>query len=503
MTITTNSTRDEYTATASQTVFNFNFKIYTDQDLDVYVTPAGNVADDSTDLTTAYVIDPSSIGTEAGGFLTLTTPATLNDLVTIVSSIVENRTVDYQNNGDFRPPVVNSDFDRSVSLIKQISDEIGRRPQFQSSEQGVTALTLPAPVANKGVFWKPDLSGLENTTEDLDGITDAAAASAAAAAASAESAATSAALADAAGGSPLYIGNISNPLVDLKLKNSIDFTGVGTPTFTRASSATYVDRYGVVQTAANDEIRFEAGGALLEGASTNELLNSDTPVTQTPTITAGTFTLWVVGTGDATVSYGTATEGSPLTFTSSGEALLVTVNGSLARFQLEELPFPSSYISTIGAPVARAADVLMIPQSGNVDSNLSTIVLDYRFLGFIDSSQRAVRLAGTAGNVFISPTSGGDLRGRYGGTDITLDSPLMAGKQYRTVLVYDNSAATTEATQDGVKLTGATAQSFDVDTTGNIGIGNDGVTEGESMYGHVSRLQIFDRTLSEFEASIV
>jgi len=106
-------------------------------------------------------------------------------LVTIVSSIVENRTVDYQNNGDFRPTVVNNDFDRSVSLIKQISDEIGRRPQFQSSEQGVTALTLPSPIARKGLAWKDDLTGLENTTEDLGGITEAAQQSADDAAASA------------------------------------------------------------------------------------------------------------------------------------------------------------------------------------------------------------------------------------------------------------------------------------------------------------------------------
>lgn len=66
MTITTQATRNEYTATASQTVFNFNFKIYTDQDLDVFITPTGQAADDATDLTTAYTIDPSSIGTEAG-----------------------------------------------------------------------------------------------------------------------------------------------------------------------------------------------------------------------------------------------------------------------------------------------------------------------------------------------------------------------------------------------------------------------------------------------------
>lgn len=172
MTISTAETRNEYTANAGQTVFNFNFKIYTDQDLDVYVTPAGQDANDSTDLTTNYVIDPGSIGTEAGGFLTLTTPTALNDLVTIVSSIVENRTVDYQNNGDFRPVVVNGDFDRSISLIKQISDEIARRPQFESSQQGVIDITLPAPDAGKGLVWNSGETGFDNTTSPLNSIVD-------------------------------------------------------------------------------------------------------------------------------------------------------------------------------------------------------------------------------------------------------------------------------------------------------------------------------------------
>ena len=45
----------------------------------------------------------------------------------------------------------------------------------------------------------------------------------------------------------LSVGNVTNPLVDLKLKNTIDFTGVGVTSFTRASSGTYVDRYGVGQ----------------------------------------------------------------------------------------------------------------------------------------------------------------------------------------------------------------------------------------------------------------
>ena len=85
MTITAQDARDEYTATAGQTIFNYTFKIYADTELDVYITPSGQEADDSADLTTAYTVDPSTIGDPDGGFITLSSGANSGDLVTIVS----------------------------------------------------------------------------------------------------------------------------------------------------------------------------------------------------------------------------------------------------------------------------------------------------------------------------------------------------------------------------------------------------------------------------------
>ncbi len=66
------------------------------------------------------------------------------------------------------------------------------------------------------------------------------------------------------------IGNINSPLLDIPLKNSLAMkAGVGSATFTRASTATYIDRYGVLKIATVDEPRFEKEGYLNEGASTN------------------------------------------------------------------------------------------------------------------------------------------------------------------------------------------------------------------------------------------
>lgn len=154
--------RNEYTATASQTVFNYTFLIFTNQDLNVFITPSGQEANDSTDLTTAYTVDVGTIGNPGGGFITFDSGVSAGDLVTIVSSIVEDRTTDYQNSGDFLPDTVNNDFDRVVSIAKQTSDEAARTLVFQQSLQNASSLILPNPSATQFLRWRSDETGMEN-----------------------------------------------------------------------------------------------------------------------------------------------------------------------------------------------------------------------------------------------------------------------------------------------------------------------------------------------------
>lgn len=167
MTLNIGDSRNEYTATSAQTIFNYTFKIYDAGDLDVYVTPAGQACSPA-DLTTAYSV--SGVGNTGGGTITLVTPTSVNDLVTIVSAIPGNRTTDYQNNGDFRPDTVDDDFDRVGSLVKQADERSKRSLSFHPCQQGVSQLTLPAPVKQTFLRWKSDLSGLENVTLSASGV---------------------------------------------------------------------------------------------------------------------------------------------------------------------------------------------------------------------------------------------------------------------------------------------------------------------------------------------
>ena len=173
------------------------------------------------------------------------------------------------------------------------------------------------------------------------------------------------------------------PSLDLRFadnKSLVDaVTGASLITFTRASSGTYVDSAGVLQTAATDEPRFdhnpstgESLGLLVEEQRTNLLLNSATLSTQSVTVAAAANTLSFYGTGTVTLT-GVSTAGPlvgtgannrvSLTFTPTVGVLILTVSGSVTNAQLEAGAFPTSYIPTTTETVTRAADVASIAGS--------------------------------------------------------------------------------------------------------------------------------------------
>jgi hypothetical protein len=128
-------------------------------------------------------------------------------------------------------------------------------------------------------------------------------------------------------------------------------------------------------------------GLLQENAGTNFLLNSGVAVTQTTgSLTTGTYTLWTIGTGTATSSAGTGTAtglgvasaGVPNVFTVTvAGTFIVTVAGSLTRFQLEKSPYPTSYIPTTAGAATRAIDSGTLPTGAWYNSVEGTLVVDF------------------------------------------------------------------------------------------------------------------------------
>lgn len=206
-------------------------------------------------------------------------------------------------------------------------------------------------------------------------------------------------------------------------------------TFTRASTATFINSAGVLQTAATDVPRFdhdpvtrESLGLLVEEQRTNLLLNSDTLSTQSVTVTAVAHTLSFYGTGTVTLT-GASTAGpatgtgafptrTTLTFTPAAGALTLTVTGSVTSAQLEAGALATSYIPTTAAAATRSADVASITGSnfsswyrqdeGTVlaDARFNTVAVNTGIVSFYDSAsptnnRHSVRI----GNTVV--TSGG------------------------------------------------------------------------------------------------
>ena len=143
--------------------------------------------------------------------------------------------------------------------------------------------------------------------------------------------------------------------------------------FTRASTATYFDATGTMQTANNDTPRWDYDpvtlalkGLLLEVSRTNLLLNSATLGTQTVAASAQPYVLSFYGAGTITLSgaFAGSLVGNGsfparvfLPFTPAAGTLTLTVTGSVLNAQLEVAQsFPTSYIPTTGATATRAID---------------------------------------------------------------------------------------------------------------------------------------------------
>jgi hypothetical protein len=148
--------------------------------------------------------------------------------------------------------------------------------------------------------------------------------------------------------------------------------------FTRASTATYFDATGTMQTAAANTPRWDynpttlaLNGLLIEEARTNSVLNSATPVTQNVTVTAVPWTLSFYGTGTITKS-GAATgalvgtgagQRVSQTFTPTAGTLTLAVTGTVSNAQLEAGSFPTSYVPTTAAVATRATESATMPTS--------------------------------------------------------------------------------------------------------------------------------------------
>ena len=155
--------RTQSVATGGQTVFDTTWTANVASDVVVYVTPVGFVADDFTQIL-AY---PSQYSVTFVGALqevrvTLVTPSTLGDIVTITRMTPADRENLYVNT-NFTPSMLNSDFatltlvDQQAQLVNQL---IGPRYNYSEVIIPVVDTILPKLLANQLWVMNPTGTGI-------------------------------------------------------------------------------------------------------------------------------------------------------------------------------------------------------------------------------------------------------------------------------------------------------------------------------------------------------
>lgn len=142
MTVSSTTSRNQYTATSGQTVFPYTFEIF-DKD-DVAVLQNGTLLSEGTNYTV------SGVGNNSGGNITLVVGATAGDVLTIYRDMAYQRLTDYQNSGDFLAQEVNDDFDRLWLAVQQNEQGTDRAIVKPITDSDSISMELPEAAERSG-----------------------------------------------------------------------------------------------------------------------------------------------------------------------------------------------------------------------------------------------------------------------------------------------------------------------------------------------------------------
>ena len=309
--------------------------------------------------------------------------------------------------------------------------------------------------------------------------------------------------------------------------------------FSRNSAATYIGKDGLLKTAAENEPRFEKEGLLVEGQSTNlwhtqtgtslNIANAAQESVTLPTGVSGNAYKVVPSsaafshvrvalsqrTGPHTLSCfarkADGSDGMPTLYSGHSGALNAKASGiylgagwwrmyvlltdpvgntgfgfapsaldqipvHICFFQLEALPFASSYIPTNGAAVTRTKDVLHLAPSGNAPGDLNmAFAAQIRLMGKgVSSWPRLFEISDPANSgAYIDMPSG-----KWGGVDIVGARKTVAAR-----------FSDTSHWLDGVKV-GPVWQPYPVKTYSDpVYIAGSNVSVARDFYGHVRNVR--------------
>ena len=162
MTVSSNASRNQYTATAGQTVFAYTFEIVTNDD--IVVLKNGVTLTKTADYTV------SGVGVDSGGNVTLTSGATAGDILTLYRDMPYERTTDYTNAGDFLAADVNNDFDRLWIATQQVNEEVNRSIKAPVTDPLTIDMTIPAKADRLGKYLRFNSTTGNPEAGDVSGL---------------------------------------------------------------------------------------------------------------------------------------------------------------------------------------------------------------------------------------------------------------------------------------------------------------------------------------------
>ncbi len=155
-----NPSRKDYVATAGQTIFTFDFKIFNGADVVVYHTVKNSGVTDVV-LPAKYKV---TITGDNGGTVTITGLTVGNgDYIVLERQLSIDRFTEYQTSGDLLAAALNYDQDYQTYLIADIAV---RSSQAITVPPGVPGFSgaLPPPLPESYLRWSVDGRSLENDT---------------------------------------------------------------------------------------------------------------------------------------------------------------------------------------------------------------------------------------------------------------------------------------------------------------------------------------------------
>jgi parallel beta-helix repeat protein len=144
MTVSALITRNDITATASQTSFAYTFRVLVATDMAVY--------QNGVLLSSGYTVN--NVNNTTGGTVVLDTGASVGQIVSLVLAMPLDRTTNYQNSGKFLADDVNEDFDKIYIGAIQNENLNDRSLRLQDVEPPTTGvdMTIPLKADRKGKY---------------------------------------------------------------------------------------------------------------------------------------------------------------------------------------------------------------------------------------------------------------------------------------------------------------------------------------------------------------